>query len=76
MSVPYHSRIRRIRTDRRQSQQSIADVLGISRRTYSDYERGILRIPVEHLITLARYYDVSMDYITGVSNLRSDFPVR
>lgn len=76
MSVSYQSRIKRIREDRNYSQREIAEILGISRRTYSDYERGILRIPVDHLITLARHYDVSMDYITGVSNLRTEFPLR
>ena len=76
MSVSYQSRIKRIREDRNYSQREIAEILGISRRTYSDSERGILRIPVDHLITLARHYDVSMDYITGVSNLRTEFPLR
>jgi len=35
---------------------------------HSDYELGITRIPVDSLIILARYYNVSMDYICGLSN--------
>ena len=75
MSVPCNVRIRRIRVTRKFSQQQIASLLGISRRTYSDYEQGSLRIPLEHLLTLARYYDVGMDYLTGISNIRSEYPV-
>ena len=54
--------------------QYIADLLHVGQRTYSDYESGKTRIPVDSLIILAQYYNVSMDYISGVSNKKRQFP--
>ena len=54
----------------------IADLLHIGQRTYADYESGKTRIPVDSLLILAKYYDVSMDYITGASNLQTKYPVK
>ena len=70
----YNERIREIREDHRYTQQNIADLLHIGQRTYSDYESGKTRIPVDSLLLLAKYYDVSMDYISGASNIKSSYP--
>lgn len=67
-------RIRALREDSDKSQTEIAALLQIGQRTYCDYELGKTRIPVDGLILLARFYDVSMDYICGVSEVRSPFP--
>ena len=72
----YNERIREIREDHSITQQKIADLLHIGQRTYADYESGKTRIPVDSLLILAKYYDVSMDYITGASNLRTKYPVK
>ena len=72
--MKYNERIREIREDCCLTQQKIADLLHIGQRTYSDYESGKTRIPVDNLLILARFYDVSMDYITGASNIKSRFP--
>lgn len=72
--MKYNERIREIREDSCLTQQKIADLLHIGQRTYSDYESGKTRIPVDNLLILARFYDVSMDYITGASNVKSRFP--
>ena len=71
----YNERIREIREDNSLTQQKIADLLHIGQRTYADYESGKTRIPVDSLLILARFYDVSMDYITGASNMRTAYPV-
>lgn len=70
----YNERIREIREDRFLTQQKVADLLHVGQRTYSDYESGKTRIPVDSLLILAKHYDVSMDYITGASNLRREYP--
>ncbi|MCI8660725.1 MAG: helix-turn-helix transcriptional regulator [Lachnospiraceae bacterium] len=70
----YYERIREIRDENRYTQQTIANILNIGQRTYSDYESGRTRIPVESLIILAKFYNVSMDYISGVSDIRGVFP--
>ena len=72
----YNERIREIREDHSITQQKIADLLHIGQRTYADYESGKTRIPVDSLMILAKFYDVSMDYITGASNLRTKYPVK
>ncbi|MDE7267013.1 MAG: helix-turn-helix domain-containing protein [Lachnospiraceae bacterium] len=72
--MKYYERIREIREDHSLTQQQVADLLHIGQRTYSDYESGKTRIPIDSIMILARYYNVSMDYITGASNLKSEYP--
>ena len=52
----------------------MAEVLRVHQTTYSDYEKGKVRIPVECLIQLAKFYDVDINYITGVSDTLRPFP--
>ena len=63
----YTERIRTLREDYDKTQTDIAELLKIGQRTYCDYELGKTRIPVDSLIILAKYYNVSMDYICGMS---------
>ncbi|MBR1607355.1 MAG: helix-turn-helix transcriptional regulator [Clostridia bacterium] len=61
----YFQRIRDMREDSDLSQKQIAAFLGIAQTVYSRYERGYQTIPLEHLIALADYYHVSLDFMTG-----------
>ena len=70
----YAERIRALREDNDKTQHEIALLLQVGHRTYCDYELGKTRIPVDSLMTLAKYYNVSMDYICGVSDIRTTFP--
>ena len=72
--MKYNERIREIREYHFLTQQKVADLLHVGQRTYADYESGKTRIPVDSLLILARHYNVSMDYITGASNLKTEFP--
>ncbi len=63
----YFRRIRDMREDFDLSQKQIAEYLGIAQTVYSRYERGFQTIPLEHLISLADYYQVSLDFLTGRS---------
>ena len=69
-----YKRIRDLREDRDLKQKQLAEYLQIHQTTYSDYEKGKVRIPLECMIALARFYDVDMNYITGVSDVRKEFP--
>ena len=69
-------RIRALREDRDLKQADVAAVLKVGQRTYCDYELGKTRIPVDSLIVLAKMYNVSMDYICGVSDEKRGFPKR
>ena len=70
----YNERIREIREDHALTQQRVADLLHIGQRTYSDYESGKTRIPIDNLLILAQFYNVSMDYISGASNIKPENP--
>lgn len=64
----YFPRLRDLREDADLSQTQIAEILHIKQTVYSRYERGYQTIPVEHLIALADYYHVSVDYLLGRTN--------
>ncbi len=66
--------IRSLRLNNLYTQQQIADFLCICQKTYSDYELGYTRIPIDSLIKLARLYDVDMNYITGASDICNSYP--
>ena len=51
-------------------QKDIAKILNISQRTYSFFERGDKIIPLKHLNTLCNYYDISMDYILNLTDIK------
>lgn len=76
ISMNYAERIRALREDVDKTQSEIAKLLKVGQRTYCDYELGKTRIPVDSLIVLAKLYDVSMDYICGVSDVRKPFPTK
>lgn len=70
----WQNRIRALREDHDYTQTQIAEILHIGQRTYADYELGKIRIPVDSLIALARFYDVDMNYISGISDIKKPFP--
>ena len=61
----YFPRLRDLREDKDMKQKEIASILGIDQRVYSTYETGKRDIPLHHLIVLADFYHVSVDYILG-----------
>ena len=66
-------KIRDIREDNDQTQKQIAEYLRCDQSLYSKYERGERMIPL-HLVTqLAQYYNVSIDYLVGLTNDKSPF---
>lgn len=64
----FFQRIRDMREDFDLKQVQVAELLGIQQTVYSRYERGFQTIPLEHLLKLADYYDVSLDFLTGRTN--------
>ncbi len=58
----FQEKLRGIREDNDLTQQQIADILGTSQTMYARYERGANEMPLRHLITLCRFYNVSADY--------------
>ena len=66
----YFRRLKDLREDHDLMQKEVAAILDIQQTVYSRYERGFQTIPVEHLLKLADYYNVSIDYLLG----RTDNP--
>ena len=63
-----YRRIRDLREDRDLTQTQLAKEINVSQRTYSYYENGERTIPPEVLIALAKFYNVSVDYILELSD--------
>ena len=57
--------IRNLREDADKTQTEIAEYLNIKQTTYSKYELGKINVPIEMLIKIADYYDVSLYYLVG-----------
>ena len=55
-------KLRGLREDNDLTQSQIADVLGTSQTMYARYERGANEMPIRHLVTLCKFYNVSADY--------------
>ena len=66
----YIQYLRGLREDRDMTQKEIADILGTSQTMYARYERGANELPIRHLITLCRYYNVSADTVLGLHKKR------
>lgn len=64
----YFRRLKDLREDHDLKQSQIAEILGIQQTVYSRYERGFQNIPLEHLIKLSETYNVSTDYILGLTD--------
>ena len=60
--------IRDLREDKDMTQQQIADILHVNRRTYSAYENGVNSMTPETLIAIADYFNVSIDYLLERTN--------
>lgn len=67
-------RIQDMRTDADLSQRELSEILHISQRSYSHYETGSRNIPIEMLIRLANYYDTSIDYLVGRTDVKKSSP--
>lgn len=63
----FTEKLRGLREDNDLTQQQIADVLGTSQTMYARYERGANEMPIHHLITLCKFYNVSADYFLNTT---------
>ncbi len=56
------------------TQQAVADYLHIRQNTYSQYETAQRQVPIEMLIALSDFYDVSVDYLLGLTDEETRYP--
>lgn len=71
--VPY-PHIRDLRECANLSQADVAKLLNCSQVSYSYYEIGRRDIPIDHLIKLAKFYNTSVDYLLGLTNISKPYP--
>ena len=66
-------RLKDLREDMDLTQKQIADYLRVKQNTYSQYENGQRQIPIEALIALAKFYNTSVDYILGLTDVKKPY---
>ena len=66
--MQYYQRIKEIREDRDIKQKEIAEILQTDQSYYSKYERGLNPMTADQIIILCRYYNLSADYMLGLSD--------
>lgn len=64
--MQFYQRLRDLREDNDKNQTEIAELLGMQQTQYSRYERGDRELPMHHFVKLAKFYNVSLDYIAGL----------
>lgn len=64
----FYQRLRDMREDADMSQNDVAAILGTVRQQYAKYECGQQELPMHHFITLAKHYNVSLDYLAGLTD--------
>ena len=69
-----YQRIRDLREDQELNQTQFARILGMSQTGYSKYETGENDIPTEILLKMADYYETSVDYLLGRTNIKKPNP--
>ncbi len=62
----FYQRLKDTREDSDKKQEDIASILNITRQQYQLYESGKREMPMHHFIILAKYYNVSLDYLAGL----------
>ncbi len=71
ITLNYADRMRNLRQDNDLSQKKVADMLGVDQTTYSQYELEKRPMPIDYLIALCKFYNVSADYMLGLSNRKN-----
>ena len=66
--MEYYKRIREIRIKNNETQKQLADLLETKQQAYLKYEKGINEMPIRRIIKLCKHYNVSADYILGLTD--------
>ena len=70
----YNERIKELRIDNDKKQTEVANILDTDQSYYSKYEKGKRPLPIEHLMKLCIFYNVSADYILGFTKEKKPLP--
>lgn len=64
----YFKRLKDTREDKELTQREVAAILNVKQPQYARYESGKNEIPLEYIIKLAQFYNVSIDYLTNLTD--------
>ena len=70
----YLKRLKDLRTDHDLTQENMADILKCHREVYRRYESGIRTLPIDYLVTIAKYYNTSTDYLLELTDVKTPYP--
>lgn len=68
-----YQRLQDLREDRDLKQVEIAELLETTQKQYSRWETGEYQIPLDKIVHLAKFYNVSLDYLAGLTNDKRKF---
>ena len=68
MRIILGKRLKELREERNLTQKQLADILGINSVTYLHYEKDQREPPLSLLVDIAKFYDVSVDYLLGIKD--------
>ena len=66
--MAYYNRLKDLREDKDLTQKQLVQILGMHKTTYTNYEQGKRELPFNLAIKLAKFYNVSLDYIAELTN--------
>lgn len=64
--MQFYQRLKDLREDRDMTQTQVAELINTTTQQYNRYETGKRELPMHHFITLAKFYNVSLDYLAGL----------
>ena len=67
--MKYYDRIREVRIQNNETQKEVARLLGTTQQASLKYEKGINDMPVKRIIALCRHYNLSADYLLGLTDI-------
>ena len=71
ITIKFNTRLKELRLEKGQTQKELANAIEVGRTTISEYESGKIVPKQEGLLKIANHFNVSVDYLTGVSNERA-----
>ena len=74
MNENFTQRLIRLRKEDRKTQEEMANIINVKRSTYSAYERGQILPPYDKIESLAKYFNVTIDYLMVNSNVSAEAP--
>lgn len=74
MSKKFNERLKELRINSNLSQGKLGDMLNLNQRTISHYEIGIYEPTIDVVIKIASIFNVSTDYLLGLTDIKKPFP--